>query len=299
MPVKDKFLNKSNSYNFYKSEYSRLTDENKELKAKIMELENQIKSLNQNASKFSDLNEKLDAISDMMMQNNKKGSPIGREILYSSVFRDTIRESEWLKRKDFSLIKGAANYSLAYLLYRILNEACPKNILELGLGQSSKITSQYANHFDDVELSIIEGDDVWIDKFSQNIDVTDNIDIIHRDVELFEFEGSENLRFKDISDAVGDKKFDLIIVDAPQGFAEGYIFYEYSRSNIWEMIPDNLADDFIIIVDDYERSGEQHTVERLERMLDENNIEYSTYTPSAFKQQHLIFTQKYSFIAWI
>lgn len=299
MPVKDKFLNKSNSYAFYKKEYSRLLNENEELKARIEELENQIKSLNQNTKGFSELNDKLDAISDILINNNKKGSPINKEILYASVFNDTIRESEWLDKKDFSLIKGAANYSLAYLLYRILNEACPKNILELGLGQSSKITSQYANYFDDSKLTIIEGDQVWIDKFSQNIALGDNVDIIHRDVELFEFEGSENLRFKNILDAIGDDKFDFIIIDAPQGFAEGYIFYEYSRSNIWELIPDNLADDFIIVIDDYERSGEQHTVERLEKLLDENDIQYSTYTASAFKQQHLIFTEKYNFVAWL
>lgn len=299
MPVKDKFLNKSNSYNFYKNEYARLLDENKELKAKVMDLENQIKSLNESNKGFNDLNDKLDAISDIIINDNKKGSPINRELLYASVFNDTIRESVWLNRKDFSLINGAANYSLAYLLYRILNEASPKNILELGLGQSSKITSQYANYFDDINLSIIEGDQVWIDKFSDNLTLSDNIDIIPRDVELFEYEGSENLRFKDILDPIGDNKFDFIIIDAPQGFAEGYIFYEYSRSNIWELVPDNLADDFIIIVDDYERSGEQHTVEHLERLLDENDIEYSTYTSNAFKQQHLIFTEKYNFVAWL
>lgn len=35
------------------------------------------------------------------------------------------------------------------------------------------------------------------------------------------------------------------------------------------------------------------------RLIDENDIEYSTYTSNAFKQQHLIFTEKYNFFAWL
>lgn len=45
----------------------------------------------------------------------------------------------------------------------------PKNILELGLGQTTKLTSQYANHFDDVKLTVFETDEDWIEVFSENL----------------------------------------------------------------------------------------------------------------------------------
>ena len=59
------------------------------------------------------------------------GHNINNELKYAFVFNDTIKSSKWLKEKDFSLVNSAANYSLMYSLYRILNDAQPKNILEL------------------------------------------------------------------------------------------------------------------------------------------------------------------------
>lgn len=55
-----------------------------------------------------------------------------------------------------------------YTLYRILDEVQPKNILEMGLGQTSKMTTQYAKYYKDSHLLIVEGDQLWIDNFSAN-----------------------------------------------------------------------------------------------------------------------------------
>lgn len=305
MTLKEKFLNKSNSYVYYKNEYEKLLNKNKKLEKKVSKLEKELNSINKKydkqTDKFNQLNKKLDSLSNAVDKNDTLNTRLNEELLYGFVFNDTIRNSEWLKKNDFSLIKGAANYSLAYLLYRILNDASPNNILELGLGQSSKITTQYANHFTDTKLTIMDGSEDWINGFCENLIITDNIDIVNMDLENCEFGGKINLRFKDMLNVVKDEKFDFIIVDAPQGFyndGKWDIFYEYPRSNIFELIPNNLADDFIIIFDDYQRKGEKKTARHVEKLLQENNIDYYTYSPHAFKDQLLIFTEKYRLVGW-
>ena len=74
---------------------------------------------------------------------------------------------------------------------------------------------------------------------------------------------------------------------------------DYSRANIWQLIPSNLSDDYIIIMDDYERKGEQNTMDHAKELLKENNKEIFSYTSIGLKTQHAIFTEKYRFISWI
>ena len=144
----------------------------------------------------------------------------------------------------------------------------------MGLGQTSKLTTQYANHFDDVKLTILEGDPVWIDVFSENLNVTDNISISHMELEEFEYYNTKSIRFKDVLDVVGDEKFDLIVIDGPQGFFEddnGRHLLDYSRTNIWQLIPDNISEEFIIMIDDFNRKGEKRTFKRVKELLNEND----------------------------
>ena len=288
--LSDKVLSMSNRYAFYKREYERLADENKNLKKDIQRLKaghDDVDALKRNMNNsfyyLEGINVKFD-----------------REQQYAFVFNDTIRESEWLINKDFSLINAAANYSLAYSLYRILNDAQPKSILELGLGQTTKITTQYVNHFDDADLSVIEADQDWIDVFAEKLNVRDNADIIHRDLEIVDYKDKPTLRFKDLGDVVGDKKFDLIIIDGPQGHLPGEsVDLDYPRTNILDLIPNNLADDFIIIMDDYNRAGERNTMDDVEKLLKDNGIEFFEYTCNALKSQHAVFSEKFKFISWI
>ena len=318
--LSEKLLNKSNSYVFYKKEHDKLVNENKklignnkELTNKNKELEKEIADLKRIVRKvehlepeFRKLNndslKRLNFLKDTFRSENKININLNKELLYANVFNDTIRESDWLIKKDFSLINGAANYSLAYSLYRILDDARPKSILELGLGQTTKITSQYANRFDDVELTVMEANGDWIDVFSEKLNITDNINITHMDLEVFEHGGENNLRFKDVPDVVGDKKFDLIVIDGPDGriTENGETrMLKYSRSNIWQLIPDNLADDFIILMDDYERVGEENTINHAEELLKDNDIEYLTYSCFGTSKQYAVFTDKFKFIKWI
>ncbi|MCC7553816.1 MAG: hypothetical protein KO202_04890 [Methanobacteriaceae archaeon] len=256
--LKEKILENSKSYQFYKNFYIA----NKDSKNKVDEI--------------------------ATLLENKKYT---REILYSINFNDTIRESEWLIKKNFSLNKSSSSYSFLYVLFRILDEINPKNILELGLGQSSKITSQYANFFDS-NLLIIESDKEWIVNFSKNLLLSNNSKILEVPTEYFEFNSSNNLRYKDFSNEISDKKFDLIIIDGPYGYNQ-----EYPRSNVWNLV-NNIDKEFIIIVDDYERVGEQNTVNELFKIFNENNINYKTVEFEGIKKQLVIYSPKYKFVSW-
>lgn len=263
--LKEKILEKSKSHQFYKNSYisNNNPNENIEFSDKINDIENSI-------------------------EENKKFS---REILYANIFNDTIKESKWLNKKNFSLNKSSSSYSFLYILYRILDEFKPNNILELGLGQSSKITSQYVSHYHD-NLDIIENDEEWIKNFSKNLELSDNFNIINLSTESFIYNSSENLRYKDFSNNIKNNTYDLVIIDGPYGYNQ-----EYPRSNLWEII-DFLEKDFIIIIDDYERKGEQNTVLKFFKLLDEKNIEYETVEFEGIKKQLIIYSPEYKFIKW-
>ena len=234
----NKILSKSNSYNYYKYNFERLEKENKELKEKLFKKYNH---------DISEMNKNINSIKSNLLKMNHSEELINNELKYAFVFNDTIKSSEWLKEKDFSLVNSAANYSLMYSLYRILNDAQPKNILELGLGQTTKLTSQYAKYFDDAKLTVLESDEDWIENFSKNLEISDNTRIVNLDVETFEYNNTINTRFKDIDKIVESEKYDLIIIDAPRGFMKKdgkNKLLDYSRTNIWQLIPSNLAADY-------------------------------------------------------
>ena len=235
-------------------------------------------------------------------KNDNHYRQINNELKYAFVFNDTIKESEWLSKKDFSLVNSAANYSFMYSLYRILNDAEPKNILELGMGQTTKLTSQFANYFNDSKLTVLESDEVWIEKFSKQLNISENINICHMDLENVTIEGTSNTRFKGVLDIVADDKFDLVVIDGPQGFVvEDGVSREldYSRPNILELIPNNLADDFIIIIDDFNRQGEQNTMSKVKELLSREGIQFYEYSCTGLKRQYVICTEKYRYVTWI
>ncbi|WP_409200114.1 hypothetical protein [Methanobrevibacter sp. DSM 116169] len=260
--LKEKVLKKSDSYQHYKNFH----DENKN---------------NQ------DSNDKIDELKKLIYKNNL----YNQEILYAHRFNDTIKGSKWLTKQNFSLNKSSASYSFLYVLYRVLDEANPKNILELGLGQTSKLTSQYANFFN-LKVKIIESDKEWINLFSKNLDTSDNLELIQIDTDEYNFNSTKSLKYKDFSNKISNDKFDLIIIDGPYGYDQSY-----PRSNILNLL-DNLSEEFIIIVDDYERLGEKNTVNELFKALDKKKINYNKVEFEGTKKQLAIFTRKYKFVAW-
>ncbi len=211
-----------------------------------------------------------------------------KENLYANYLHDSIKESKWLLNQSFCPTKGAANYSFLFLLFSVLDNYEPHNILELGLGQSSKITTQYVKYKNkNAKLTIIENNKNWINVFSQKLDLSENTKI-----ELKETETLPNGSLKYVS--LPEEKFDFIIIDGPFGVGQ-----QTPRSNILDLIPDNLNTDFIIILDDYERKGEQNTAKDLFNKLTQNNIKFIKSETSGMKKQLLVTSEHYKYLHWM
>ena len=264
-----------------------------------LSFENFRESLKQNAAT---LQKNLDTISDCQNNqintlNNKVNlnSTMLDELQYSVVLNQSWIDSEWVKNKSFSLRLGSSNYSFIYSLFKILDEIAPSRILEFGLGQTTKLTSQYVNNKNtNAALDIVEHDNDWINEFSGQITLTNNIKIYHKNLIKFEINGVETDKYDDLSDIVTDKKYDLIIIDGPFGFDR-----IYPRTNILDLIPNNLAENFVIILDDAERKGEQNTANLIFNKLDACNIQYEKSYKKGLKTQLIISSTNHKYIHWI
>src|SRR5687768_15072305 len=77
-----------------------------------------------------------------LLQNLKIERMIS-ESNWNNTFNSSINGSTWFKYIPLNVGRWAANYSLLYILYRILNEIKPENLLELGLGETTKMLQAY------------------------------------------------------------------------------------------------------------------------------------------------------------
>ena len=219
-----------------------------------------------------------------------------QELNFADLLHDSAAGSSWLKDKSFALYGWAANYSFIYTLFRILDNVRPAKILEMGLGQTSLVTSQYAAHNNPTaEVDIIENDASWINIYRPRLAVGENIRLNQCNIEIFDEEG-QNRRYNRaaLSQITADKKYNLIIVDGPMGGEQ-----KHPRSNILDLVEKNLAPDFIIIFDDAERSGEQNTIARTKEKLAAQRIDFGVQRRDALKSQVLIFSKSYEFVQFL
>ena len=208
----------------------------------------------------------------------------------SAKFDDTINGCPWLKYKNLSAGGWASDYGLMYTLFRILNDTHPHRILEFGLGQSSKLIHQYANYYDDTYAVTYEHDDKWIDFFKNGLFDQYKINIHTTELEETVYKGENTLSYKNNCKELIGQKFDLIVIDAPFGSPR------YSRSQILNIIPDCLSDSFCIIMDDYNRTGEQETINELKEILAQHCIKTFQTVYRASKNHCLICSENLHFL---
>ena len=137
------------------------------------------------------------------------------ELYWAQVYNSTIQNSAWLGDKSVSPGRWAIGYNYLYVLYRILDDIRPTRILELGLGQSTKVIGQYAmrcNASERVDHVVVEHDDEWAQFFfRRNKPLCQNTKVvtlplidIEKEGEVFKaYDGFQhmietmNMRFKD------------------------------------------------------------------------------------------------------
>lgn len=140
------------------------------------------------------------------------------EITYAEIFKSTIEDSKWMTNKTFSPGRWAVGYQVLYVLYRILNEIRPQTILEIGLGQSTRMIAQYVEASPEVYHRVVEHDSSWIDFFSKQYALSPRSQIVQLDWDFINYNGAANVRcYRDFSAQFNDQRFDLILIDGPLG----------------------------------------------------------------------------------
>lgn len=215
-----------------------------------------------------------------------------QELLYASTFNSSIADCKWFVYKGISPGGMAVDYAFFYTLYRVLSSIKPNNILEFGLGQSSKMVHQYASFFNKQAITV-EHDKEWVDFFLQSKEGEYPINILKLDLETIEYKGTESLTYKNCLESFKGQRFDLILVDGPFGNMPGL---KYSRPQIIDLVKANITDDFVIIVDDYDREGERNTVDEVFTSLKHQGIEYIYRVYSSNKDHILITCPKWRFL---
>lgn len=217
-----------------------------------------------------------------------------KEILWAEIFNSTIRNSKWFT-ESVSPGRWAVGYPFLYVLYRVLDELKPDKILELGLGQSSKITCSYVNYSKNSNVlhCIVEHDEEWKNFFLDGNKKTfkEGISkIIVMPLENVDFENTKVTRYERFIETLPKEKWNLILVDAPFGSDK------FSRIDVLDLIPQNLSDKFVILIDDCERIGEINTCEKIKEKLSMNNIAWYEGLYSGEKEVRVIVSEDLKFI---
>ena len=222
------------------------------------------------------LNKRAEILADTAEKARRQAADSARhasEAVWAQIFNNTISESLWLKDKTFSPGRWAVGYPYLYVMYRVLNETRPKRILELGLGQSTRMIAQYAAAFQDVEHIVVEHDPEWVEFFCNDFPLPKNTKVVMLEREMVPYKDAEAVRvFKGFKETFQGQKFDFISVDAPLGGD----MKQYARIDVLNLIPDGLSDHFVIMVDDCNRIGETNTVKEIQQCLADYQIGHQT-----------------------
>lgn len=235
--------------------------------------------------------ENISPILDKIESQNAKLLRLNQEILWANIFRDSIKSSLWFKNQAINPGRWAAGYPMLYLIYRVLQDLKPQNILELGLGESSRLTIQYAKEYLKVKLNIIEHDQDWLSFFANEMSDSQSFVSILPITQTLVGNNLFTNHYENLYETIKDYIYDFIIIDGPWGAPW------HSRNQILEIVENNLlAEKFVIIMDDYDRRGEKQTINNLYDLLHKKNISYLSGVYSGNKDVVVVCSENYKFI---
>ncbi|MCU0428809.1 MAG: hypothetical protein MUF42_02445 [Cytophagaceae bacterium] len=213
-----------------------------------------------------------------------------KELEWAHIYHDSIRGKKWLEELSLSPGRWAGNYSFFYVLNRILSDHRPKRIIEFGLGESTKMISSFLSHeLTDSKLLTVEHSKDWNDAFNKRFKRSERCQTLLVELQEKEYKGKHYTGYKDITAKVNEK-FDLYLVDGPFGSDH------YSRYDIAAITHNlNKEDQFIIIMDDCQRLGEEQTIIELESSLLNRGISVFKGKYEGNKSQIVLATEKYKY----
>lgn len=215
---------------------------------------------------------------------------LSRELEWAHIYHDSIRDKEFLQNLGLNVGRWAGNYSFFYILNRILYDFQPKRILELGLGESSKFISTVLTHsLLDSHQTIIEQDQNWIGGFADRFTLSDRSNILFCPLIEVELKGFPSYAYQGFEEKVSHE-FDLFIVDGPFGSDR------YSRFDIVSLVEKfDKEKEFILVIDDSHRIGEQDTINEISAILKSKGITFHKADYSGNKQNTVIASEQYKY----
>lgn len=211
------------------------------------------------------LTEKVDLRNRLIKIENAE-----REVFWATNFNNMIKESEWCIKRDFAPTGMAVGFYYLYILYKALDSGKFDSFLDIGLGQTTKMFSQYSKYIKKNSLTVIESDEEWACFFEKNIDMS-YTDILILPCKMERKEDDEVRVYEGFDEKLKDKLFDIISIDGPYGGD----MHNMSRLDILSILPDCLKKSWIILVDDLSRIGEKNTFQKILALLDASNIKYT------------------------
>lgn len=206
------------------------------------------------------------------------------EQIYQLSFLDMARRTEWLKNTPVSSPSGGtASFSLLYILLSILRGEEVNRIMELGVGQSTVLLTQYAERFEK-DLSLIDDDEYWLHQVSEK---SPNVLPVYAKLAPTTV---ENIHIDWYECSPPATNVDLLIIDGPMAYMNRI---KYNRIGVLSWIPKILGDEFIIIVDDSNRSGERLLVKKILEKLGREGLAVKKRDIIGGNSQTVIATQKY------
>ncbi len=215
---------------------------------------------------------------------------IVKEHQYLSSLHYNLRAVGW---DDFTFFPDgfAANASLLYLLFKILQKTKPKTILELGSGQSTKFTTRYVKENERSEITILEDNEEWCEIIKPAIFTSKRSRYICSPLEQMKFGKRKCSWYSTKILAEEDKTYDLILVDGPFGARRN------SRIGIANYLPKIIDEkNFIIVFDDAARIGEQDTIKAVKKIFRKNRIVFVEFHVYGSKKQTCLTSPNFSFL---
>src|SRR5690554_2933130 len=218
--------------------------------------------------------------------DNKK---LLQEIEWANIYHDSIRDNEELQKLSLKIGRWAGNYSFFFLVHRILKDFQPQKIVEFGLGESSKFISTYNRSIGNKHKHIvIEQDDNWTRIFNEAF-LNENINIYHHPLQKKTVKGYEYNGYEKAEEIPSNADFYLI--DGPFGSPN------YSRYDILYVLQRIKPEkEFVLVLDDYNRIGEQETAEEILKLFKEKGRQVYSSSIEGGKSQFVLVTEKYKYV---
>ena len=173
-----------------------------------------------------------------------------RDLAYQNIFDVQCRNRG--VTNDFYAVGAAASYALMYFLFRVFDEHEIRSVVEFGSGQTTRLIDRIKKA--GTYHVCYEHSAEWHALFAPRLI---GCDYRLRPLEEVITEGRRVQWYSDVE----ARDFDLLLVDGPPGTDR------FSRFGCVELIRSHIAKDFLIVIDDAQRQGEQDTVAHIVNLL--------------------------------